>query len=209
MRSLAPLLSVAVLLVASSMQGASRAPQGDPLDEAVSMSLKGARAASVFQTMSRITGKTLALDPSLDDALVTVELDGVKARTAMTVVCELIGCTWELTADTLRVTPAPPVKKHREPEPPSEPTLSEATVTVDLEGAALKDVLETCARVLGLPLRLQGEIDSGATASVHLADVPARKALEEICKGRCRWMAHFGPPGESFLEVTMLKTALP
>ncbi len=77
--------------------------QKPTLDSRIEVRFEAAPAADVFGQIISGLGYGLQLDPSIA-APVTIWVSGVSARTALNVVCESLGCTWQVTGNRLVVT---------------------------------------------------------------------------------------------------------
>lgn len=76
----------------------------DPLAKRVSLDLRAVAPADAFQTLATSVGLKVAVDPGVT-APVDILVRNVTARTALTTVCESIGCTWTIAAGTLSIKP--------------------------------------------------------------------------------------------------------
>jgi type II secretory pathway component GspD/PulD (secretin) len=102
--------AIAVALVASVAAQSSivkpvaRAAE-DPLAKRVSLDLKAMAPADAFGTLAESTGLKVHVDPAVT-APVDILVRNVTARTALTTMCESIGCEWSVTGGTLSIKPA-------------------------------------------------------------------------------------------------------
>ena len=72
----------------------------------VSLDLKAMAPADAFAALASSAGLKVAVDPAVT-APVDIVVRNVTARTALTTMCESIGCEWSVTAGTLSIKPAP------------------------------------------------------------------------------------------------------
>jgi type II secretory pathway component GspD/PulD (secretin) len=79
----------------------------DALSKRVSLDLKAMAPADAFAALASSAGVKIVVDPAVT-APVDIVVRNVTARTALTTMCESIGCQWTLEAGTLFVRPARP-----------------------------------------------------------------------------------------------------
>jgi type II secretory pathway component GspD/PulD (secretin) len=77
----------------------------DALARRVSLDLKAMAPADAFGTLASSVGLKAVVDPAVT-APVDILVRNVSARTALTTMCESIGCEWTVAAGTLSVKPA-------------------------------------------------------------------------------------------------------
>lgn len=77
----------------------------DALSKRVSLDLKAMAPADAFAALASSAGLKVAVDPAVT-APVDIVVRNVTARTALTTMCESIGCEWSVTAGTLSIKPA-------------------------------------------------------------------------------------------------------
>ncbi len=107
MRSRLWLLAPVCLLAAASPHAA--VAQKPTLDSRIEIRVEGTPAADVFRQIISGLGYELQMAPSID-APVTLWISGVSARTALNVVCESLGCAWQVTGSRLVVMARPAEK---------------------------------------------------------------------------------------------------
>lgn len=178
------------------------------LDSSLSLSLRRAAAIEVLMAFAEISGRTLVTPDGLE-GLVTIELDGVRARTALTAVCESLGYRWSEEEDgTLKVSSwrDGDSKAETKKPAPSEAASSagqaaaEVKLDLDLKDAPLPAVFKSFAQILEAELDLSPAL--GGTVTVKLEKVTALEALDALCRrARCSWKLHEGPPGRRTLVV--------
>lgn len=88
---------LAVLAVATNS-----AAQKDLGRERVTVQFSAVAVADVFPAMARSLGYDISMDSNLR-ALVTFHAENVKAQTALTAICESVGCQWRLEGNRLIV----------------------------------------------------------------------------------------------------------
>lgn len=77
----------------------------DALSKRVSLDLKAMAPADAFGTLASSVGLKAVVDPAVT-APVDILIRNVTARTALTTMCESVGCEWNVAAGTLSVKPA-------------------------------------------------------------------------------------------------------
>jgi len=70
----------------------------------VTLDLNGVVPAAAFKAVADAIGVTVNVDASVTDP-VDIQVKNVSARTALTAMCESIGCQWTLTGNSLAVKP--------------------------------------------------------------------------------------------------------
>jgi type II secretory pathway component GspD/PulD (secretin) len=79
----------------------------DALSKRVSLDLKAMAPADAFGTLASSVGLKAVVDPTVTSP-VDILIRNVTARTALTTMCESIGCEWKLEVGTLLVKPPRP-----------------------------------------------------------------------------------------------------
>jgi hypothetical protein len=98
------LIRVAALaLLACTVAGTALAQ--DSLGKRVSLDLKAMGPAEAFKVLADAVGLTVTVDQAVT-APVDILVRNVTAKTALTTMCESIGCRWSVSGSTLVVTPA-------------------------------------------------------------------------------------------------------
>ena len=77
----------------------------DALSKRVSLDLKAMTPADAFAALASSAGLKVAVDPAVT-APVDIVVRNVTARTALTTMCESIGCEWTVAGGTLSIKPA-------------------------------------------------------------------------------------------------------
>ncbi|HEX4962115.1 MAG TPA: hypothetical protein VF173_14870 [Thermoanaerobaculia bacterium] len=178
--------------------GASAAE--NPLDARANIALRDAGLDETFRTFAKLLSAEVEVSPALKGK-VTVELHNVRVRTLLDVVCEGIGCRWQLLPGNppkLRVWPLPPDKPAAAAKAPVRETM-EQHIDFRVTAADVRDVLKTFGEILDGTT----EVDPAITGTVtfDLSDVPCREVLDKICQTvGCTWEVADGPP--RVLKVT-------
>jgi len=93
----------ALVLLAGTVAGTALAQ--DTLGKRVSLDLKGMGPAEAFKVLGDAVGMAVTVDRAVT-APVDILVRNVTAKTALTTICESIGCRWTVTDGTLVVKPA-------------------------------------------------------------------------------------------------------
>lgn len=183
----------------------ARAADGPVLDASIDLKLTKAKAEEIFKTFGQILTAEAEVDPALAGRVLTIYLEGVKVRTALTAACEGLGCEWSFVDGkprklTVKAVGAPAAKGAEKSET-SRPGIDER-IDIRIKHAKVVEVLRTAAQILSVELSLDpkvtGEID------LDLTGVPVREVLNRICaEAGCRWNLTEGE--KPSLVVTSLK----
>jgi type II secretory pathway component GspD/PulD (secretin) len=178
---------------------------GPLLDASIDLKLTKAEAGEIFKTFGQILTAEAEVDPVLAGRVLTIYLEGVKVRTALTAACEGLGCEWSFVDGkprklTVKAVGAPAAKRPEKNEKKI-PGVDER-IDIKLKQAKVADVFRTAGQILSVELSLDpkvtGEIDLDLTA------VPVREVLNRICSEvGCRWSLTEGE--KPSLVVTSLK----
>jgi hypothetical protein len=105
-RTLMACAVVAALAAPVAAQSSIAKPEAraaeDPLAKRVSLDLKAMAPADAFAALASSAGLKAVVDPAVT-APVDILVRNVTARTALTAMCESIGCTWTIAAGTLSI----------------------------------------------------------------------------------------------------------
>ena len=93
----------ALVLLAFAVAGTALAQ--DSLGKRVSLDLKAMGPAEAFKVLGDAVGMTVTVDQAVT-APVDILVRNVTAKTALTTICESIGCRWTVSGGTLVVKPA-------------------------------------------------------------------------------------------------------
>jgi len=173
-----------------------RRAAGSGLDSVIDIELVGADGADALSAFAVLAGGELTLDDGMRGK-VSILLQRVSARTALTALCESLGCTWsrpEGPSGPIVVVPT------RDSSPPSALVrgLSER-VSIELDHAAIDTTLKSFARLLGCELVLDAELREQVT--LELEDVAVMTALNQLCaQADCAWSL---VPSGSALALTV------
>ncbi|MEO8505456.1 MAG: hypothetical protein ABI609_16285 [Acidobacteriota bacterium] len=157
-----------------------------PLDERISIDLADADPGDALRSFSQLTGWKFTVDPAIKTKL-TARLKNVRVRTALDVVCESVGCTWEEVAGN---PPTVQVKalETRVSQPGTERQADvglNQPISISLRDAAAADVLKSVGQLLDV------EVAAAPFAnqiSIELKAAPVRQVLDEICRQiHCAW----------------------
>jgi hypothetical protein len=168
------------LLVVATAVPAFAATSVSALQERIDLDLKDASAADTLKMLARVIEAQLELDPAVTGE-VTITLYNVSARTALTAVCEGLGCRWRVeTGEETRL-----VVEVEDPEVALRKS-REASVTVELNKVPAEKAFGAVARINGIRL----ELDSGVAGeiSASLRERKLDEVLDDFCRQiACRW----------------------
>lgn len=177
------ILVVALLLTPGLGMTPSRAegtPSTSVLNERIDIHLREAAAEEVMKMFGQIFEAEVDLDPGVQGA-VTITLNNVTVRTALTATCESLGCQW-------RFLPAEPARLIIEPQPQPQRAQpgAEAPLTLELDHVTARDAFEAIARISGLHIILEPGVEG--ELSVSLTDRKVGEVLDQLCRQLdCRW----------------------
>jgi len=195
---------------ATQQEGAAQAK--DLARERVTLTFNKVPAADVFRPLAKSLGYELHLDPDLRE-LLTIHVENVTARTALTAICESIGCRWEQHEKQIWILTS---------------TSGWSSGGVNAKGRALHEQMKAAGRVSGLwrvasldeelpydqewgasdlggvltslassfrgTVRLAPSL-TGRRVSVTIKSATLRQAFDAVCAAaRCRWEVIEGPP---------------
>jgi hypothetical protein len=141
-RTLLAVLAIALLAAPSFAQ--------DPLASKVTVDLKAVSPDQAF----RVVGNTIGMKVAVDAAVTTpidILVKDVSARTALTTMCESIGCRWTVSANTITVKPRDEISL-RGTVAFGNAKSDQARVTMDRIQAALKQTLPAGMKFENAPL---------------------------------------------------------
>jgi type II secretory pathway component GspD/PulD (secretin) len=182
------LFAVLALFVVAPAVGAADAASPAVLENRIDLDLKDALAKEVLSMFAQVLGAEIELDPAIEGK-VTITLHNVTARTALTAVCEGLGCKW-------RFLPAEPARLIVEPQaqPRGPDPGTAASLTLQLDRVTARDAFEAVARVRGLHIVLEPGVEG--KVSVSLTDRKMSEVLDELCRQiDCRWEVTVGSDG--------------
>jgi type II secretory pathway component GspD/PulD (secretin) len=164
----------------------------DALSRRVSLDLKAMAPADAFAALASSAGVKVVVDPAVT-APVDIVVRNVTARTALTTICESIGCQWTLEAGTLFVRPA---RSHDAGGPayaavPRSKSSAEANRILDLlkkplpanmkfENAPLAQVNERLSLALGMNIALSTDDPGLKTVTIDFSQKSLMAGLKEL-----------------------------
>jgi hypothetical protein len=167
----------------------ARAADSPPLDAAIDIKLTKAKAEEIFKTFGQILSAEAEVDPALAGRILTIYLEGVRVRTALTAACDGLGCDWSFADGkprrlTVKAT-GPQAAKAPEKADGKRPGIDEK-IDIKVTRAKIAEVFRTAGEILSVGLdldpKVSGEID------LDLAGVPVSELLNRLCAAAsCRW----------------------
>jgi hypothetical protein len=145
--------ALVLLFAASLVIAATPATAQDALSKRVSLDLKAMAPGDAFKVIADAVGRKVTVDPKVT-APIDILVRDVTARTALTVICESIGCTWRISSGVIVVAPADGSVSMFEIHPGRVSTIPKQTGGT-VEQATVeekKQVLETIQAALKQPL---------------------------------------------------------
>jgi hypothetical protein len=153
--------------------------QAPDLERRVFLDVNAATPAQVFNDLARTIGCTVRLDERLQRP-VTLRVSNVTAGTALSAVCESIGCRWQIAAATLRVDatePPPPIPQGEL----LQQKLREVLPAMNLKGVALGDALEAIHRETGIQISIEN-VDPRTPVTVDVSGEQPLMAAMKIMR---------------------------
>lgn len=162
---------------------------GSRLDARLVLELREAAVREVLAAFGRILGQEPLIDPEIRGS-VTIELHNVRAATALTAVCESVGCRWWIEDGLLKIEKDPEARSPLGDTPASAEGPSagglEEEVDMSLKDADLRQVLEAFGSIVGAPATIDPSLQGRLT--IELVNTPLRQAIDATCRVQgCRW----------------------
>ena len=164
------------------------------LDNRIDLNVTDADAGKLFQTVGQLTGARVELDPRFQAArTISIRIDNVTLRTALTAICESLGCRWHTRDGAIVV----------EPVRTGEPRVNVLDQKIDLKitGANLREVMETMSMILGADLVFDEALAKGKL-SLDLGQETVAATLDAACaQAGCKWKLENRDP-KPVLQIT-------
>jgi len=149
------------------------------LERRVFLDANASAPAAVLGMLARTIPCSLKLDPRVQRP-VTLRVSNVTARTALSAICESIGCHWQLADRTLRVDPA-------EPPPPIprgevfQQRLRTPLGDLEFKRVPFRDAVNAIARRSGIDITVE-EVDPMTPVTVDVSLEPPLQALMKVVR---------------------------
>ena len=183
-----------LLVLAFIPPAAHAAGAGVHLDDRIDLNVTDADVGKLFQTVGQLTGARVELDPRFQAArTISIRIDNVTLRTALTAICESLGCRWRTRDGAILV----------EPVRTGEPRVNLLDQKIDLRitGANLREVMETMSMILGADLVFDEALAKGKL-SLDLGQETVAATLDAACaQAGCKWKLVTRDP-KPVLQVT-------
>lgn len=183
-----------LLLLALALVPLAAGAAGIRLDNRIDLNVTDADAGKLFQTVGQLTGARVELDPRFQSARkISIRIDNVTLRTALTAICESLGCRWRTRDGAIFV----------EPVRTGDATVNALDAKIDLKitGADLHGVMDTIAQILGADLAFDEALPRGKL-TLELEQETVAAALDAACaQARCKWKLVTRDP-KPVLQVT-------
>jgi type II secretory pathway component GspD/PulD (secretin) len=164
------------------------------LDNRIDLNVTDADAGKLFQTVGQLTGARVELDPRFQSArTISIRIDNVTLRTALTAICESLGCRWRTRDGAIVV----------EPVRTGEPRVNVLDQKIDLRitGANLREVMATMSMILGADLVFDEALAKGKL-SLDLGQETVAATLDAACaQAGCKWKLENRDP-KPVLQIT-------
>lgn len=166
--------------------------QVNGLDSRLDIELKDADVGQTLQSFGTIVkADRVEIDPAISGT-VTITVHGVRAETALTAVCESVGCVWSFEDGALRIEPAENPSSSPEAKDGADPL--EEPIDLVLNDADLRQVLQAFGQIAGIAVEIAPEVKG--TVTVEINQTPAREVLDRLCAVQhCTWEVVEGEEG--------------
>jgi type II secretory pathway component GspD/PulD (secretin) len=150
------------------------------LDNRIDLNVTDADVGKLFQTVGKLTGARVDLDPRFQTArTISIRIDNVTLRTALTAICESLGCRWRTRDGAIFVEPV------RTGDPRG--NVLDQKIDLKITGAELHEVMETMAQILGAELAFDEALTRGKL-TLELEQETVATALDAACaQAGCKW----------------------
>ncbi len=181
--------------------GADALAQKDLARERVSLQFKDTPIAQVIPALAKSLGYELTLDPSLR-AFLTLQVENVTAQTALTAICDSVGCRWRVEGNRLIVDARTDIvtiltenEKGRQAGRAGVNLLNYSVASLDSRLPfditwSPVDVY-VAFRMLARMRNAEVELDpalQGRKTTVSIRDASLRQAFDAVCRNAsCRW----------------------
>jgi hypothetical protein len=135
------------------------------LDDRIDLNVTDADVGKLFQTVGQLTGARVDLDPRFQTARrISIRIDNVTLRTALTAICESLGCRWRTRDGAIFV----------EPVRTGDPSVSVLDAKIDL-------------KITGADLAFDEALPK-AKLSLELEQETVAATLDAACaQAGCKW----------------------
>jgi type II secretory pathway component GspD/PulD (secretin) len=183
-----------LLLLALALVPLAAHAAGIRLDDRIDLNVSDADAGKLFQTVGQLTGARVEIDPRFQSARkISIRIDNVTLRTALTAICESLGCRWRTRDGAIFV----------EPVRTGEPAANVLDQKIDLKitGADLHGVMDTIAMILGADLAFDESLPKNKL-TLELEQETVAATLDAACaQAGCKWKLVSRDP-KPLLQVT-------
>ena len=194
-----------VMVCAIAVALAAPVAAQDPVAKRVSLDLKAMAPADAFAALASSAGLKVVVDPAVS-APVDILVRNVTARTALTTMCESIGCVWTVAAGTLSIKPAgslPPwsgkiaVRSQSPAEINRILELFKKALPADMkfENTSLVTVSERLSQALGIRIVLSSDDPALQQVTIDFSQISLQEGLRrlsELASGQYRLTARLG-----------------
>ncbi len=183
-----------LLVLVAAGAGIAQAPErvrapASGIDQRIDIHLKEADVRETLASFGEILAGGSEIDPEVAGE-VSIELHDVRVATALTALCESVGCLWWIEDGQLKV--------ERDPEATRAPRAIagraegrsaerlEEPIDMELEDARLEETLRAFGSILQARVEIGETLEGKVTIELH--DTPVRLALDTLCRVHgCTW----------------------
>lgn len=169
---------------AQEKKGSSTKGTDLSLNETVTLDFDGAAFSDVVQTLEELSGCKFGINSRRPVGPITLNVQNVRLRTALDAICEGLGGVWGIDTRSMPATihvDLPETGPRR-----NEIVSLDQPITLQLADADVRDVLRSCARLLGLRTEMTAGVCG--TVTFDTRKTPLSKFLDEVCRqARCNW----------------------
>jgi type II secretory pathway component GspD/PulD (secretin) len=150
------------------------------LDDRIDLNVTDADVGKLFQTVGQLTGARVDLDPRFQTARrISIRIDNVTLRTALTAICESLGCRWRTRDGAIFVEPVRTGDRRV--------NVLDQKIDLRITGADLHGVMETMAEILGADLAFDEALPKGKL-TLDMEQQTIAATLDAACaQAGCKW----------------------
>jgi len=180
----------------------------------VTLDLNGVAPAAAFQAVADAIGVKVTVDAAVTES-VDITVRNVSARTALTAICESIGCKWTLTGGTLDIRPQSSFmvgvvqRDARATAVDKDKASARAKIVLNalkqklpadlkFENAPLSEIGRRLSEVLEMNVELSCKDPNVRTLTMDFGNLTLQSALQSIAErevgSQAAWRLTIGPP---------------
>jgi hypothetical protein len=176
-------LAMLLAMLAVIADGGRATAADDPLDRRNGVELNDTPVEEALTSIGAMAGLPVELNGFTGDP-VSMEIWNVRLRTMLDVLCESLGCRWELVDGTIQIHEVPGARP--EPRPKASLESLDQKMDIKLTGASALEVLRSFGEILSVTPYVDPAITGSVT--VNLENTEVRKVLDAVCASvGCEW----------------------